>query len=427
MVAVINQKGRFLMNLYLAFILFILVGKYILDIWVERLNIQHIDPKLPFEFEDYFDQQKYAESQKYTREKSNLGLINSTVNIVIIIPFILLGGFNVVDQVIRRFDFGSILSGVLFIFILILLFGILDLPFKIYSTFVLEEKYGFNKTTIGTFILDMVKSFLLFIIIGGPLLALILWFFQKTGKLAPLYIWIVVTLFQIFMTFIAPVVIMPLFNKFIPLEEGELRDAIEEYSRKFDFKMKGVFKMDGSKRSTKSNAFFTGFGKSRRIVLFDTLIEKHSVDELLTVLAHEMGHYKLRHILKMMLASILETGLLLFILSLFLKNQGLFAAFKMEELSIYASLIFFGFLYSPISMVIFMVMNQFSRKHEYEADGYAVKTTGKGETFITALKKLSVDNLSNLTPHRLKVLLSYSHPPILKRIQAIRDYIKYKK
>jgi STE24 endopeptidase len=182
--------------------------------------------------------------------------------------------------------------------------------------------------------------------------------------------------------------------------------------------------MDSSKRSTKSNAFFTGFGKSRRIVLFDTLIEKHTNDELLTVLAHEMGHYKLRHVFKMLFLSILETGLLLFILSLFIKNPGLFAAFRMEELSIYASLIFFGFLYSPISLLLSVIMNKFSRTHEYEADEYAIKTTGKGETFITALKKLSADNLSNLTPHRFKVLYSYDHPPILNRIQAIREYIK---
>lgn len=412
------------MNLYLLFILVILAGKLILDICVERLNIRHMDPQLPSEFQGYFDKDNYARSQRYTREKSNLGLLNSTLNTAIIIPFILLGGFNFFDQMVRGLGFDSIISGILYIFILIFLFGILEIPIKIYSTFVLEEKYGFNRTTVKTFILDLIKNVLLLIIIGAPLLAAILWFFEEAGKLAPLYIWIAITLFQIFMTFIAPVVIMPLFNKYVPLEEGSLKDAIEAYSRKFDFKMKGIFKMDGSRRSTKSNAFFTGFGKSRRIVLFDTLIKNHTDDELLTVLAHEMGHYKLKHILKMMLSSILETGLLLFILSLFIKNQGLLAAFKMEELSVYASLIFFGFLYSPISFILSVVMNKFSRKHEYEADEYSVKTTGKGETFIAALKKLSVDNLSNLTPHRLKVLLSYSHPPILKRIQAIREKFK---
>lgn len=414
------------MNLYLLIILFILTGKFLLDIWIERLNIRHMNPELPTEFEGYFDEEKYARSQRYTWEKSNLSLINNTVSIVIIVPFILLGGFNVVDQWVRGFDFGSILSGILFIFILIVATGILELPFTIYSTFVLEEKYGFNKTTVRTFILDLVKNFLLLIIIGAPLLALVLWFFQETGKLAPLLIWIVITLFQIFMTFIAPVVIMPLFNKFIPLEKGYLRDAIEEYSRKFNFKMKGIFKMDSSRRSTKANAFFTGFGKSRRIVLYDTLIKKHTDDELLTVLAHEMGHYKLGHIIKMMLASILETGLLLFILTLFIKNRELFAAFKMETLSVYASLIFFGFLYSPISLVISLVMNRFSRRYEYEADRYAVRTTKKGEIFISALKKLSVDNLSNLTPHPLKVIFSYSHPPILRRIRAVREQTKFR-
>jgi STE24 endopeptidase len=384
-----------------------------------------MSPALPPEFEGYFDEEKYARSQRYTLEKSNLSLINSTVSIGFIVPFILLGGFNVVDQWVRGFGLASILTGTLFIFFLIVAAGILELPFSIYSTFVLEEKYGFNKTTVRTFILDLVKNVLLLIIIGGPLLALVLWFFQETGKLAPLFIWIVITLFQIFMAFIAPVVIMPMFNKFIPLEEGPLRDAIEDYSRKFKFKMKGIFKIDSSRRSTKANAFFAGFGKSRRIVLYDTLIGKHTDDELLTVLAHEMGHYKLGHILKMMLASVLETGLLLFILALFIKNKELFAAFKMETLSVYASLIFFGFLYSPISLVISLVMNRFSHRYEYDADRYAVRTTKKGEIFITALKKLSVDNLSNLTPHRVKVLLYYSHPPILKRIKAIREQMKF--
>jgi STE24 endopeptidase len=226
---------------------------------------------------------------------------------------------------------------------------------------------------------------------------------------------------QLFLSFIAPVVIMPIFNKFYPLEESELKSTLEEYARAQRFKIKGVFKMDASKRSSKSNAFFTGFGKFRRIVLFDTLIAKHTVDELVSVLAHEMGHYKKKHIITSMIISILTTGLMFFILSLFLNNTGLFAAFKMENTSLYASLLFFGFLYAPIEMVLAIFGNMLSRRHEYAADAYAATTYRKPEAMIAALKKLSVDNLSNLTPHSLKVFLSYSHPPVLERIKALRN------
>ncbi len=334
--------------------------------------------------------------------------------------FILAGGFNLVDRWARNFHLGPISTGLVFAGALLLAFQIIHLPFSAYHTFVIEEKYGFNRTTVRTFILDILKSWLLVALIGGAAFSGILWFFGKAGNPAWLYCWMAITLFQIFLLFIAPVVIMPLFNKFIPLEEGELKKAIEDYAKSQEFKMKGVFKMDGSKRSTKSNAFFTGFGKFRRIVLFDTLIEKHAVDELVSVLGHEIGHYKKKHIPKSMLISIATTGLMFFILSLFINNPGLFAAFQMEKTSIYASLFFFAFLYVPISMIFSILTNVLSRKHEYEADAYVVSTYRRPEAMITALKKLSVDNLSNLTPHPLKVFLQYSHPPILERIQAIR-------
>lgn len=411
--------SNYTMNVYLIIIISILITEYLLELIIDRLNIQYLKKELPESFKGYYDQEKYARSQTYTRENTKFGLIQSTIHLAVIIPFILLGGFNFVDQLVRGFHYGSIVIGLLYMFILVMLTMLLGLPFSIYDTFVIEEKYGFNKTTPKTFILDLIKNFFLLILIGGPILALILWFFEKTGILAPLYIWIIVTSFQIFMSFIAPIVIFPFFNKFIPLEEGELKSAIEHYSRKQNFHMKGIYKMDGSKRSTKSNAAFTGFGKSRRIILYDTLIEKHTTHELLVILAHEMGHYKLRHILKTMAVHILETGLMLFILSFFINNRELFNAFKMQELSIYASLIFFGFLYTPISRLISIITNIFSRKMEYEADRYSVITTGKKEALVSGLKKLSVDNLSNLTPHPLKVFFYYSHPPILKRIEAI--------
>jgi STE24 endopeptidase len=411
------------MNLYLVIILVILIGQYLLSLVVDRVNIKHLNPVLPNEFKGFYDEDKYAKSQQYARENSTFGLIQGTISNAITIPFILLGGFNTIDKVARSAGYGPIITGLLFVGILALLSGIIGLPFAVYDNFVIEEKYGFNKSTVKTFILDLIKSVLLSIIIGAPLFALIVWFFRETGTLAPLYTWAMVTLFQLFMMLIAPTFIMPLFNKFTPLEEGELKDNLEKYARENDFHLKGIYKMDESKRTSKPNAFFTGFGKSRRIVLYDTLIEKYTNDELLTTLAHEMGHYKLKHMPKMVIAAILETGFIFFTLSLFINNSELFAAFKMENLSVYASLVFFGFLYSPISTIISIVMNIFSRKREYEADRFAVETTGKGEEMITALKKLSIDTLSNLTPHPLKVFFYHSHPPVLARIQAIKALI----
>lgn len=408
------------MNVYLVIILTILIGNYLLNLIVERLNVRHLKTDLPGEFKGYYDADKYKQAQNYLKENTGFEIVTDTIFLVITLTFILAGGFNIVDQFARNFHLGPIPTGLLFAGVLLLAFQIIHIPFSAYHTFVIEEKYGFNRTTVKTFILDILKSWLLTALIGGVAFSGILWFFGKAGNLAWLYCWMAITLFQIFLMFIAPVVIMPLFNKFIPLEEGKLRKAIENYAESQDFKMKGVFKMDGSKRSSKSNAFFTGFGKFRRIVLFDTLIEKHTVDELVSVLGHEMGHYKKKHILKSIVISIITTGLMFFILSLFINNQGLFSAFKMEETSIYASLLFFGFLYVPINMIFSILANVLSRKHEYEADAYVVSTYRQPEAMITALKKLSVDNLSNLTPHPLKVFLQYSHPPILERIQAIR-------
>jgi len=259
--------------------------------------------------------------------------------------------------------------------------------------------------------------------IGGIVFSGILWFFAWAAGLAWLYCWIALTLFQIFLLFIAPVVILPLFNRFAPLEQGELKEKIEQYAAGENFKLKGIFKIDGSRRSTKANAYFTGFGRCKRIALFDTLIAKQTTDELVSVLAHEIGHYKERHVIKQMLISIITTAIMFFILSLFIKNPYLFAAFKMERVSIYASIFFFAFLYTPINMVFEALLNFLSRRHEYQADAYAVSTYKKPQAFIKALKKLTVDNLSNLTPHPLKVFLDYSHPPVLQRIQAIRSVL----
>ena len=408
------------MNLYLMIVLAILIGSYLLDLVVDILNVRHVDTELPEEFEGLYNEAKYKTSQEYLKVNTQFSIFSATVSMLITISFILAGGFNWVDRIARSFDFGSIPTGLIFAGLIMFGSQLIQIPFSIYDTFVIEDRFGFNKTTPKTFILDILKSWLLTVIIGGLVLAGILWFFESVGESAWLYCWLALSFFQIFLMFVAPVVIMPLFNKFVPLEDGSLKKAIEDYAGSQKFKLKGIFKMDGSKRSTKSNAYFTGFGKFRRIVLFDTLIEKHTEDELVSILAHEMGHYKKRHILISIAMSLLTTGVMFYVLSLFINNQGLFAAFKMNEISIYASLFFFGFLYAPIDMMLSVFSNIISRRHEYEADKYAVLTYKKPESMISALKKLSVENLSNLTPHPFKVFLSYSHPPVLVRVRAIK-------
>ena len=408
------------MNIYLVIILTIIILEYIMQLFVESLNIKHASPILAEEFKGFYDEDKYKRSQDYLKVTTRFSLTKGMVFTVIILGFILAGGFNFIDIIARSFDQGIIVTGLIFSGILMLSSQLLSIPFSAYRTFVIEEKFGFNRTTPKTFILDLLKSLLLGILIGGIVLAVVIWFFNTMGKFAWIYCWVGITIFQLFLVFIAPIVIMPLFNKFIPLEEGELKNAIENYARSQNFALKGIFKIDASRRSTKSNAFFTGFGKSRRIALFDTLIQKHSTDELVSVLAHEIGHYKKRHIIKNMMISIITTGLMFFILSFFINNEGLFAAFKMERTSIYASIFFFGFLYTPINMFFSIVHSIISRRHEFQADKFSVSTYNKPEAFILALKKLTVDNLSNLTPHPLKVFLDYSHPPVLERIKTIR-------
>ncbi len=413
------------MNVYLIAVLVILLGKYLLDLIVDILNLSSFKPQLPREFVGYYDEGKYAASQRYLREKTRFGIIEDTFFTLVILAFILIGGFNLVDEFARQFNQGPIITALIFLDVLMLLFYVLHLPFSIYHTFVIEERYGFNRTTIRTFIFDTVKTVILGAIIGGVVFSFVVWFFMRFPHIGWFLCWIGVTLFELFLIFIAPVVIMPLFNKFIPLEEGELKEAINDYARKQRFFVKDIFKMDASRRTSKSNAFFTGFGRNRRIVLFDTLIEKHTTQELVSILAHEIGHYKKRHILKMFILSSLANGFMFFILSFFINNEGLFSAFRMNHISIYASLVFFGFLYTPIQMVFSIITNVVSRKHEYEADRFCVDTYRNPQAFINALKKLTVDNLSNLTPHPLKVFLYYSHPPVLKRIEAIRKHASY--
>lgn len=408
-----------MIELYRMLVVGLLLFDLALTIVVETLNINNIREALPDEFKGFYDEEKYRRSQRYLRENTVFGLVSGAVTTAIMVAVVLTGSFDAVDLFARGFGAGSIVTGLIFYGILLGVYQAIHLPFSLYHTFVIEEKYGFNKTTPRTFIVDFVKGIVLAVVIGGPILACILWFFEQASGYAWLYSWGAVTAFSLALTFVAPVLIMPLFNKFTPLPDGELKQAIEQYAAQQDFKLRGIFTMDGSRRSTKANAFFTGFGGFKRIVLFDTLIARQTVAELVAVLAHEMGHFKKGHIRKMIGLSILSTGCMFFLLSLFLNNRDLSLAFGMSHVSVYASFLFFGFIYSPVSTLISVIGNILSRSYEFEADAYAARTYGDPAAMATALKKLTVDNLGNLTPHPLKVFLEYSHPPILARLRAI--------
>lgn len=409
------------MNIFTIIILAAILIDFTLGVISNRLNLKALSKDLPDEFEDVYDEETYAKSQEYTRVNTKFGFVASTFNLLLLLTFWFAGGFNWLDQWARSFDFGMIVTGLIFIGALVIGKAIISLPFSIYSTFVIEERFGFNKTDAKTFMADRLKGLALSVLIGGPLLAGIIAFFEYGGAWAWVYAWLAVTAFSLIMQYVAPTWIMPLFNKFEPLEDGELRQAIEEYADKVNFPLQGIYVMDGSKRSSKSNAFFTGFGKNKRIALFDTLIENHTTEELVAVLAHEIGHYKKNHIVKNMTVSILHTGIMFVLLSIFLQVPALFDAFFMEEMSVYAGLLFFGLLYSPVETILSIFMQMMSRKHEYEADHFAASTIEKSEAMVNVLKKLSKDNLSNLTPHPFYVFLNYSHPPALKRIKAIRN------
>ena len=408
------------MNIYAIIILAAIVVDFVLEIISNRLNLKSLTKELPDEFEDVYDEDTYAKSQEYTRTRTKFGFITGTFNLLLLLGFWFSGGFNWLDQWARSFEFGVTGTGLIFIGVLVIAKSIISLPFSLYSTFVIEERFGFNKTDAKTFVTDRLKGLVLSVLIGGPLLAGIIAFFEYGGAWAWLYAWLAVTAFSLIMQYVAPTWIMPIFNKFEPLEDGELRQAIESYADKVDFPLQGIYVMDGSKRSSKSNAFFTGFGNNKRIALYDTLIENHTTEELVAVLAHEIGHYKKKHIVKNMAISILHTGIMFALLSIFLQVPALFEAFFMEEMSVYAGLLFFGLLYSPVETILGIFMQRMSRKHEYEADHFAASTIEEPEEMANVLKKLSKDNLSNLTPHPFYVFLNYSHPPALKRIKEIQ-------
>ena len=409
------------MNFIGVIILAVIFAEFILNFISDLLNLKVLRSDLPDTFRGWYDADRYRKSQEYLKVNTRFGWGVSAFDLVVFLIFWFAKGFPFLDRWVYGLNLSPVIDGIIFIGALVIIKAIISLPFSIYSTFVIEERFGFNKTTWPTFVKDLIKGLLLAILLGGPILAAVLAFFEYAGPGAWLYCWVAVALYMLAVQYIAPTWIMPLFNKFILLEEGELKQAIISYARSIDFPLENVFVMDGSKRSGKSNAFFTGFGKHRRIVLFDTLIKQHKISELVAVLAHEMGHYKKKHIQKTLIIGIVQMGVMFFLLSLFISYQGLFDAFYMDKKSIYAGLIFFGLLYSPVELFTGILMQMFSRKNEYEADQFSVETTKDQRSMVSALKKLSVHNLSNLLPHPMYVFLNYSHPPVLKRIQAIEE------
>ncbi len=409
------------MNTIAIIILAAIIFDYALNGLADYLNLTKLRNDLPEAFRGVYDADRYRKSQQYLKVNTRFGWVTATFNVSVVLIFWFAKGFPLLDEWVRSLDYGPVISGLIYMAALLLFKGLLSLPFSIYGTFVIEERFGFNQTTWKTFVADLAKGLLLAVLLGAPLLSGILAFFVYAGANAWWYCWMAVTIYMLGVQFIAPTWIMPLFNKFTTLETGELKSAILSYAGSINFPVENVYVMGGSRRSSKSNAFFTGFGKHRRIVLFDTLINQHTTSELLAVLAHEMGHFKKKHILQTMILGILQMGIMLYLMSIFITYQGLFDAFFMPQVSIYAGLVFFAMLYSPLAFFIGIFMQMLSRKNETAADRFSAETTHDPQSMVSALKKLSVHNLTNLMPHPLYVFLNYSHPPVLQRIRDLQN------
>ena len=404
-------------------IIAILVLDFLFENYLEYLNTTRMSKKLPEEVKGIYDEKRYREQQAYQRENQRFGMITGTFGFLLILGMFVFYGFAFVNDLVWNITSNSIAAALLFFGILMFASDLLNTPFSLYDTFVIEEKHGFNKTKPRTFLFDKIKGWLLGAVIGGGLLALVIVIYQETQNMFWICAWGVVAAFSIFMALFYSSLIVPLFNKQTPLEEGELRDAIQNFAEKVGFKLDNIFVIDGSKRSTKANAYFTGFGAKKRIVLYDTLINDMETGELVAVLAHEIGHYKKKHVLEGLFLSLLQTGMVLFLFSLLIDSPALSKALGVEEPNFHIGLIAFGILYSPVSFVLGIFMNIRSRKNEYQADAFAAKHY-QPEALASALKKLSVRNLSNLTPHPAYVFFNYSHPPLLERLRHLKQYRK---
>jgi len=398
----------------------LVVADFIFDRFLQYLNSTQWSDRLPEEVKGIYDEDKYQKQQAYEKVNYRFSMFSTSFSFVLMLLMFLFAGFARVNNVALSVSTNSILTALVFFGILMFVSDILTTPFSIYDTFVIEEKFGFNKTTPKTFIFDKLKGWLLGAIIGSGMLALIIYIYQLTTNNFWIFAWAIISVFSIFMVLFYSNLIVPLFNKQTPLLEGELKSAIESFSARVGFKLDNIYVIDGSKRSTKANAYFTGLGAKKRIVLYDTLISDLTNNELVAVLAHEIGHYKKNHVIWSLLLGIVQTGIVLFIFSLFVGSPELSAALGVAQPSFHIGLIAFGVLYSPISMITGLGMNVFSRKNEYEADAFAAKHYDANELAL-ALKKLSVKNLSNLRPHPVYVFFHYSHPTLLQRLKALKN------
>lgn len=393
---------------------------FLFDFYLDYLNYLNRKQPLPDELKDIYDEQGYARQQQYKMANTRFGFISGTIGYAAIMIFLFAGGIQFLDGLVRQITVHPVAMALIFFGILLLASDILNTPFDIYQTFVIEERYGFNKTTPLIYIADKLKGYLLGAIIGGGLLAAIISIYNLDPNRFWLYAWLVITVFGLLMNMFYSTLIVPLFNRQTPLPEGELRESITTFANKAQFRLKNIFIIDGSKRSTKANAYFAGIGKKKRIVLYDTLIKDFANNEIIAVLAHETGHFKLRHIWKGLFFSTVQTGITLFLFSLFVESPKLSAALGVDVHSFHIGLIAFGMLYSPVSFITGIIAKLYSRHAEYRADRFAGEY-GFAEELIGGLKKLSRKNLSNLTPHPLYVLFHYSHPTLLQRISALRS------
>jgi STE24 endopeptidase len=409
------------MNKTMLIIILLFVGMAVLDLIIELLNLHSWATTLPPEFNGYYDNERYGLAQKYLADKTVSGLVKEMTLIALIILFLILGGFNFVDHVARGILEGPVGRGLVFAGILFILLFVASLPFDIYDTFVIEEKYGFNRTSARTVCLDTVKILLLSGLFGAIVFSAIIWLFEKSGAFAWIYAWLALSFFQLLIMYVAPVLIMPLFNRFSPLADGKLKTEIEQLAGRENFQIQGIYTIDGSKRSSKANAALTGFGKFKRIMLYDTLLKQLGENEVVAVLAHEIGHYKYKHVIKFVIISLVVSAVVFYLFSRLANQPVLFRAFGVQNVSIYAALICFSILIIPIQRIGSVCSNWVSRSFEYAADRYAARTSDDPEAMISALKKISADGMANLRPHPVKVFFDYSHPPVLDRIGAIKE------
>ena len=396
----------------------ILLIKFVIDSVLNHLNAKHFNDTLPNDISDVYEINEYQQSQSYKKTNHNFSKITSLFSLITTLLFFFFNGFSIVDEIARGFSNNIIIITLIFFGIIIIGSDIISIPFSLYKTFVIEEKFGFNKSTKKLFFLDKIKGLLMTIILGGSILSIITWFYEFTGNYFWIYTWLLITTFSVFLNMFYSKLIVPLFNEQTILEEGDLKNEIVKYVNSVGFKANNIYVLNGSKRSTKANAYFSGFGNQKRITLYDTLINDLENNEIVAVLAHEVGHYKRKHILYNLTSSIILTGIALFVLSLFIKTPVLSLALGVSHPSFHIGLIAFGILYSPVSQILGVFMNYMSRKFEYQADNYA-KNTFSASPLISSLKKLSKNSLSNLTPHYLYVFFHFSHPTLIDRIKNL--------